>query len=250
VDLKGTVDKTQRMKIFYIGSLSDDNPITRLGLDIETVAPVYPEQVSDRHATLQKITYARALRLGEHGCTLAHSKTWASVLDSGARHAIILEDDAAINAASEAWLRDLAEKLETLSEPVIVYLGLSRFSTRWTWWLKLKYAHSRVKLGTLTLLDYPQLTKSGTVAYYINREAAKLLCKSGIEWIMTDDYDVYRRLGCTVLFPEHFVFEEAQSDSQTGNHSALRHNLAVSPIMEILELFYARLYAFYRWWRK
>lgn len=211
-------------------------------------APVFVNEVPDAYIPNQLVTYGRSLRGGEVGCTLAHRKVFRNIIDKQLNYAVVLENDAkAIRNLSELN-RKLDVWFSNINMPVIVLLGLSRFKISDCFWFNLKYPERKSSFSAYGLRDLPYLTRCGTVAYAINLEAANLIQNAGVEWVMADDFEAFRRLGVKVLLSEQLFFIEdfERFESETGNEIGYLHSVRDRPLIEIAEFFKNRIHWFYQ----
>jgi glycosyl transferase, family 25 len=121
---------------------------------------------------LNKLLLKRSMSRGEIACYAGHRRMWKVFVDSGARHALFLEDDfgfidrdAALTAISDAL--SVADRWDVVK--------LFDYNSH-TFGHTSKYAvHSRI-FGSTRLVAY-RFATSGSVAYLMNREAAMSLLK-------------------------------------------------------------------------
>lgn len=95
------------------------------GTRIEAVTPadISPED-ADRYCNGEKPTY---LRKNELACTMSHERCWQTMLDMGAEHALVFEDDVKMSARLPAFLAEInsidAEliRIDALGSTIRVY---------------------------------------------------------------------------------------------------------------------------------
>lgn len=214
--------------------------------DVKIIAPYYLEDDTCEFISLQKIRYGRQLRRSETGCTLAHHEIWKSIVSSQNKAALVLENDAFPIFDDDKDLRQIHNLISEVKQPMIIVVGLSKFSPKWNWWLNLKHSPSIKNYDFVKLRSMETLNNFGTVSYLINNVAAENLLNADIPWIMADDFDAMRNLGLEILFAQKFLFKEQNNISATQNENILLHNVITRPKVEVSEFIYLTLKRLYK----
>lgn len=196
----------------------------KLGLDYEIVEAEFPSAVpTDFSIDLFQQRYGRPPRLGEVGCLLSHRKAHHLLVNSNEGSAIVLEDD--------FWFRGDAQYLRMIesvlqSRATIALLGHSRTDPRFLVIQRLKQPlFSTIDVSGFVLGNNVRINYCGTVAYFINREAA-LISIELQQYFVADDFSIYRNSGVRVLHPSKPDFYEIHGySSSTKNHIIVLHNL-------------------------
>lgn len=146
--------------------------------------------------------YGRTPRLGEIGCTLSHRRVCDILLKSSSSYALILEDDVILKPEMEK-LRSFID--EFMSEPLPRILLLT---PRFSYWPPVVKSCSFYKIHKVYYA-------TSTGAYFINKEAAKLICSAPLPHIFADDWIYYKSIGISIygLRPSLILFSELASES-------------------------------------
>ena len=164
--------------------------LEEIGLNAQFPPALDAQEVSDAelHDGFKKWGPWGAIPLGDIACSQSHRRLWQLFLDSGAEHALILEDDVKISDAlaqfcsnSDWWPTDVdIVKVERWkSNRMKVVLGLATAS------------HNEVDLHPL-LSRHP-----GAAAYFLNRRAAEHLLAVRPQTVAVDHL-LFNRLTLTL----------------------------------------------------
>ena len=160
-----------------------ESQLTKVGLEFQISPGVVPNEIDFYAGVLHskfisKLICQRNLSIGEVGCALAHRNALSNLLDSDHKFGIIFEDDTEIIADFNL---DVIVELLDSNLPIIIALG-------WTPGFAIaKNAKDLSSEGPIELIT-PQ---TGTFAYAINRQAAKLMINSLKKIIDFADWPIY-----------------------------------------------------------
>ena len=122
-----------------------------LGIDYTRIAAVDGAQLADegflRHTADNR--YYKPIRRGEVGCYLSHLEVLQAFIDSGARYALVLEDDCLFDADFNAVLQAAIALRDDTRDPLLQWdvLKLNRKRRRWVVLAPLTASRQLVEYG-------------------------------------------------------------------------------------------------------
>ena len=185
---------TSTIPVYYINLASRpdrrafmERQFERLGITAERIEAVRADEVSDDliafHRTPRSLWHLAA---GDLACGLGHQRCWARLAESGQSAALILEDDAILDAVSRDFLDRLLQrlqadllKLETFNTPV--HLGTEVY-----------------QVGATTLRELCS-SQMGGAAYVMSVRTAQRSLASPLRDLMGIDRFLFGRGGLHLL---------------------------------------------------
>ncbi|MCU7372780.1 glycosyltransferase family 25 protein [Paucibacter sp. O1-1] len=155
-----------------------------LDLPFEIVPAVYGRELSEAEraalydAKQNRARFHQAMAPGEIGCYASHLQVWQRLVDSGAPHALVLEDDAELRPELPAALRAVAALPPHWD--MIKLIGREPESVQQRWSLPCK---------TGELIRY-QRVPSLTCAYLVSRHGAEKMLRSRQPFFRPIDVDL------------------------------------------------------------
>jgi glycosyl transferase, family 25 len=141
-----------------------EDQLNALGLPFERIEAVTPADLSQgelaRYCSAQSRHWLTPIELA---CAKSHVSTWSRLVSSGARHAVILEDDAVLSSYFASAL-DWIGSIESIPDLVQLLTALAP--------LRLE-REPLASSGTLSLFRAFGVGGGGTAAYLISAAAAK-----------------------------------------------------------------------------
>lgn len=158
--------------------------LQRLALPFEQVPAVYGRELSEVERArlyspaLNRARFHQAMVPGEIGCYASHLQVWQRLVNSGAPHALVLEDDAELRPKLPAALRAAAALPPHWDMIKLVGRETESVQQRWA-----------LPCNTGELIRY-QRVPSLTCAYLVSREGALKLLRSRQPFFRPIDVDL------------------------------------------------------------
>ena len=175
-----------------------DQQLRGYGIDYQRIqavdAQTLPDEVEDYDAFAYSVFIGKHRNNNEIGCYHSHIKAWKTFLQSGASHALILEDDARL---PEGFQSILEEAVSAGDDWDLLRLSSSRTG---------HYLPFRDLSGGHCLMVNTRVLKN-TAGYVMNRKAAERCIKNlipmqrPIDVALDRDWAIGIRTACMVPFP-------------------------------------------------
>ncbi|HEY0105726.1 MAG TPA: glycosyltransferase family 25 protein [Rhizomicrobium sp.] len=158
--------------------------LSRLGLTVQPVVAIDAKQAADAAIDRRFAPDGPLgpIPKGDKCCTLSHMRAWSMFLATGESHAIVLEDDVALDPDAAALLRDAS-----WIPPAIGLLKIEHYGPD----------HQRVLLGALTptrgrrQIGRMRSRHTGAAAYILSREVAAQLLSWPERWPLPVDHMLF-----------------------------------------------------------
>lgn len=172
------------------------------------------------------LIYGREPKNGEIGCSLSHFEVISDFYkNENSSSLIVLEDDAILEKDFHEYILKIQDTIKDF-KPSIFILGVSKTKKennlihRIKWPLKNSISIGNKKFG------FSDINHCGTVAYIINRSAAKIISEQNNIFWVADDWKIISNMGIDIYLPNKpLVYEDLNTISSIGNNICCYNSL-------------------------